>query len=226
MSENLIEFHAIEKDWIPAPFPAGKGLPQWYRDLARDVALSDLAGTMHTLKQCPPFLDAMTSGYIIPLTGDVNFDLNESGVLTFDSPNGDAGTELHHPAQIAGSPWADSPVIKFINPWIVVTPPGYSTLFLPPLNHEPIPFRILAGVVDTDTFYAQVNFPAVCQMPRGTSQTLKRGIPLVQAIPFQRESWQHQTGHADARRLADFTRRISHNHHVYREQYQQRKTFG
>jgi hypothetical protein len=226
MSDNVIEFHAVEKDWIPAPFLASRALPQWFRDQPGDVELPEAAGTMHTVKQCPPFLDAMTTGYIIPLAGDVNFTRDQSGALAFDCPDGDTTIELHHPAQLAGSPWADSPVIKFINPWIIVTPPGYSTLYLPPLNHEPNGFQILAGVVDTDTFYAHVNFPAVCLLPRGSNLTLKRGTPLVQVIPFKRETWRHETGHADARRLVDFTRQISHNHHVYREEYQQRKTFG
>jgi hypothetical protein len=225
MNDNVIEFHAVEKDWIPAPFAASKGLPQWYRELAGDVQLPGVAGTMHTVKQCPPFLDAMSAGYIIPLSGDVNFARDEAGVLTFECPNGDASVELHHPAQVAGSPWGDLPVIKFINPWVVVTPAGYSTLFLPPVNREFGPFEILAGVVDTDTLYTQVNFPAVCRMEKGLKFSMKRGMPLVQVIPFKRETWRAEVGHADARRLAEFTRRISHSHHVYREEFYQRKTF-
>jgi hypothetical protein len=226
MNENLIEFHAVEKDLIPAPFPATRGLPKWYREMAGDMQVPGVAGTMHTVKQCPPFLDAMSAGYIIPLSGDINFSRDDGGALAFDCPGGDAAVELHHPAQAAGSPWADLPVIKFINPWIVVTPAGYSTLFLHPVNQEAGAFDVLAGVVDTDTFYAHVNFPAVCRMEKGSQYSMKRGMPLVQAIPFKRESWRAETGHADAQRLAEFTREISHSHHVYREQFHQRKVFG
>jgi hypothetical protein len=226
MTDNSIEFHAIEKDWIPAPYPAGKALPEWYRNLEGDVHLPGVPGTLHTVKQCPPFLDAMASGYIIPLCGDVNFAMDEAGKLTLECPNGDTNVETHHPAQVAGSPWGDAPVIKFLNPWIIVTPPGYSTLFLPPLNQEANAFRVLAGVVDTDTFYSQVNFPAVCLMERRSTFVMKRQTPLAQVIPFKREAWRAQIGHADARRLAEYTRSISHSHHVYREQYHQRKAFG
>jgi hypothetical protein len=134
--------------------------------------------------------------------------------------------ETHHPAQVAGSPWENAAVIKFINPWIVVTPAGYSTLFVAPLNSEAIPFRVLAGVVDTDSFYAPVNFPAVCELGRGGSCLLKRGTPLVQAIPFKREQWRSEIGRADADRLEKLSREMTHSHHVYREQHHQKKAFG
>jgi hypothetical protein len=226
MDPNLIKFHAVDKDILPPPYPAVRALPEWLKQMAGDVVVPETRGTMHTVKQCPPFLDAMMSGYILPLCGDVHFSMSDGGELTFDCPNGDTSVETHHPAQVAGSPWGDSPVVKFLNPWIVVTPAGYSTLFVPPMNHEPIPFRILAGVVDTDAFYAPINFPAVCEMKRGSDCVLRRATPLVQAIPFKRDQWQSGVGHADAARLEEFSRDISHSHHVYREQYHQKKVFG
>jgi hypothetical protein len=226
MDAQLIQFHAIEKDILPAPYPAIRALPDWLKQMAGGAQVPGMRGTMHTVKQCPPFLDAMMGGYILPLSGDVHFSLNETGELTFDCPNGDNSVETHHPAQVAGSPWAEAAVIKFMNPWIVVTPAGYSTLFLPPMNQEPIPFRILAGIVETDTFYQPVNFPAVCEMKPGSSTVLRRNTPLVQAIPFKRDQWGSRIHHADAERLEAFSREITQSHHVYREQYHQRKTFG
>jgi hypothetical protein len=225
MEIPLIQFHAVEKDWIPAPYPALNAVPDWYKALNGKVQLPGVRGTLHTVKHCPPFLDAMSAGYIIPLCGDVHFALDSAGQLTFDCPNGDTTIETHHPLQVSGSPWADAPVIKFVNPWIIVTPPGYSTLFLPPLNQAEIPFKILAGVVDTDTFYSKVNFPAVCLVARGSTCVLKRETPLVQVVPFKREAWQSQVGHADAQRLRESARDISHSHHVYREQFHRKKAF-
>jgi hypothetical protein len=225
MSDLRVEFHSVDKDLVPAPYPAVRGLSEWYQKLPGKIEVPGLTGSMRTVKQCPPFLDAMMTGYIIPLSGDVHFALDSAGVLTFNCPNGDATVEAHHPAQAAGSPWAHQPVIKFMNPWILVTPPGYSTLFLQPLNHERIPFEVFSGIVDTDTFYSQVNFPSACLMSPGTSCVLTRGTPLVQAIPFRREAWTSQVGRADAQRLADYSRSFTHAHHVYREQHHQRKSF-
>jgi hypothetical protein len=225
MDDNLIQFHAVEKDWAPEPIPATKALPDWYRNLAGKVQVPGTRGTVHTAKQCLPLLDAMTSGYVLPLSGDVHFTLDESGQLTWECPNGDIHIERHNSAQVLGSPWADLPVIKFANPWVIVTPPGYSVLFVPPLNHEPIPFRVLSGLVDTDTFYEQVNFPSVCMMARGTSCVLKRGTPLAQVIPIKREPWRSQIGHADAQKLREMRHSMMHNHHVYRELYHHKKAF-
>ena len=40
-------------------------------------------------------------------------------------------------------------VLKFVNPWVVKTPPGYSALFVPPLNRIETPFTFFSGVVET-----------------------------------------------------------------------------
>jgi hypothetical protein len=46
-----------------------------------------------------------------------------------------------------------------------------------------------AGVVETDTWYRPVHFPALCTMRPGTQVKLDKGTPLAQAIPFKREAW-------------------------------------
>jgi hypothetical protein len=225
MDDIRIEFHAIDKDILPAPYPAVRGLPAWYKAMPGDADVSDLGGNLHTVKQCPPFLDAMGAGYILPLSGELRFATDDAGALTWESPHGDASIETHHPAQIAGSPWADQVVIKFINPWIIVTPPGYSTLFVAPLNQESGAFEILSGLVETDGLYAPVHFPAVCRMARGSAITLPRAMPLVQAIPFKRDAWHMQIGHADAKRLQEFSQDITHMPHIYRERIHEKKRY-
>jgi hypothetical protein len=224
MPENFIEFHAINKEWYPAPYPAVKSLPEWYKNLPADVSLPGMPD-LGTAKQCRPFLDAMAFGYIIPLSGDVHFSTDAEGKVAFDCPNGDVSMETHLGAQVDGSPWDKGPVVKFINPWLVVTPPGYSTLFAPPLNRAPIPFNIFTGVVETDTFYAEIHFPAACLLPPGTGCSLPRGMPLVQAIPFKREDWRHETTHADARRLEETRLAMAHSRHLYREEHRQPKKY-
>jgi hypothetical protein len=225
MPEQLIQFHAIDKDWLPAPYPAARALPEWYKNLPADVQAPDLRGNLGTVKQCRPFQDAMALGYIIPLSGDVHFTMDEEGKLTFDCPNGDVSIETHHPGPVMGSDWEKTPLVKFINPWVVTTPPGYSTLFLPPLNRPGVPFEVVAGVVETDTFYAEVHLPAACLMQPGTTCVLKRATPLVQAIPFKREDWGHEVSHADAEQLAETALRIAHSRHLYREEYRQGKNY-
>ena len=50
------------------------------------------------------------------------------------------------------------PFHKILNPWVIETPPGYSCLFLPPLNNADNRFSIIPGIVDTDTFENEINF--------------------------------------------------------------------
>ena len=82
-------------------------------------------------------------------------------------------------------------VNKFLNPWKIKTPPGYSCLFLPPLNNADERFSIIPAIVDTDTFEMHINFPFIVngdKFPVLDTQ-LKKGSPYVQVLPFKRDSW-------------------------------------
>jgi hypothetical protein len=81
---------------------------------------------------------------------------------------------------------------KFINPWSIQTPKGYSVLFTTPM-HRDLPFQILPGIVDTDRYAAQINFPFFLKDPNWTG-TIPAGTPIVQIIPFKRESWKKSIG--------------------------------
>jgi hypothetical protein len=75
-----------------------------------------------------------------------------------------------------------------INPmWMTKTPPGYSTLFTSPMHQGHLPIKAVEAVVDTDnfltaglnSFFLQKDFEGI----------IKQGTPIIQAIPFKRESW-------------------------------------
>jgi hypothetical protein len=81
---------------------------------------------------------------------------------------------------------------KWINPWSIKTPPGYSTMFVQPWHRESI-FTILPGIVDTDTYTPPVNFPFVLN-DVSWSGLIPAGTPIAQVIPFKREVWEMQMG--------------------------------
>jgi hypothetical protein len=61
---------ALADDLI-RPIPTRRALPDWLRTTPA-TAFSDAHGQeVCTLKQCPPFVDAMSFGFIIPLPCDV-----------------------------------------------------------------------------------------------------------------------------------------------------------
>jgi len=81
---------------------------------------------------------------------------------------------------------------KWINPWAIQTPPGYSVAFVQPWHRESV-FTIMPGVVDTDTYTSPVNFPFVLNDTKWQG-LIPAGTPIAQVIPFKREEWQMDIG--------------------------------
>jgi hypothetical protein len=75
----------------------------------------------------------------------------------------------------------------------MTTPPGYSTLFVPPMHNPNNIFTILEGFVDTDTYKSPVNFPFVLNDINWRG-IIPAGTPIAQAIPIKRSSWKHRIG--------------------------------
>ena len=51
----------------PPPTLAGQGLPGWLKAMPMQAYSPVVAAQDDTVKRCPPFVDAMTSGFLIPL---------------------------------------------------------------------------------------------------------------------------------------------------------------
>ena len=185
---------------IDKPCDAVKALPTWFKSLKPFRNSHPSSGTVKT---CVPFLDASRMGYIIPLWCDVYVRASE-GSLNVEFPEGfPQSTTLgrHDPEQIYGHPLMNKPYgdvpLKWINPWLIETTEGYSCLITSPLNHLETRFKILDGVVDTDTYYNQINFPFLWTAGDGEF-LLKKGTPLAHVIPFKREEFKSSTGEIDA----------------------------
>ena len=59
------------------------------------------------------------------------------------------------------------------------------------MNNHDDRFSIIPGIVDTDTYNIEINFPFVVNGDKYPSlrSLIKRGTPIVQVIPFKREQW-------------------------------------
>lgn len=185
-----VQFFAekVHIDAFPHPRPAGKCIPHFFRKLKPQ---SDPHPKSGTVKRCVPFIDTLTHGYIIPLWSDV-YVRAFNGDITIDFPENlpmQSSLSPHGYVQIKDHPLANEPYgnipIKWHNPWGVKTPKGWSCLFTAPLNHLETRFKILDGIVDTDTYYNQVNFPFIWTGGEGEF-LIPKGTPLVQVIPYKR----------------------------------------
>ena len=70
------------KDVLPRPIPAVQGLPDWFKTMPQRAFSDTLQVEQMTVKRCPPFIDAMTQGFLIPLATDLRV---EDGLFTWES---------------------------------------------------------------------------------------------------------------------------------------------
>lgn len=174
---------------IPAPVCAKTALPDWFRKLPPvDAAHVSPTNSGLTVKRCMPFLDAMAAGWVIGLAANVRMEISGGGKTVDCGWDFDRTLVSNHAShQVAGNPREPLPPCKFHNYWTIRTPPGWSCLFVPPLNRPNGVFEIVAGVVDTDTYQSEIHFPFFATGEDGL-HVLERGTPIVQVIPFRRET--------------------------------------
>jgi hypothetical protein len=215
-----IEFHvtAAVLSQIPHPYPAARHIPDWFKNMPAD---HDCGGT---LKRCPPFLTAMAAGYIIPAPADAQFKMSPDGVLSAYGTISFFST--HFPQQYAGAPFTNKRVVKFHNPWIIVTPPEYVCLITAPINRFEIPFLPLTGIVETGAYYKEVQLPMACLMEPGQTFDLPRGAPMVQVIPMRREAWTSRTASLDPAHREEQQLLFNANPHTYKDRFWQKMQFS
>jgi hypothetical protein len=180
---------------IEQPQPASKFIPDWYKNMESYIGgnkkPSGDGGTKTTIKRCMPVFDAITAGYIITSPADVYVSIkNEQQYFEWSS----LGLIQFHPIEQAPEHPNRKPHAypKWMNPWAIKTPKGYSVLFTQPMHRESV-FNILPGIVDTDTYTAPVNFPMVINDPNFEG-LIPKGTPIAQVIPFKREDWRMEIG--------------------------------
>jgi hypothetical protein len=214
---------------LPPPVPAALGLPGWFKAMPSQAfnAVNSVMGD--TIKRCPPFVDAMTHGFLIPLICDLRV---ENGEFTWDNdlPPGGAVNFVRSPigfhdaSQVVGTPLfeEDCFVIKFHNLWTIEAPEGYSLLFTHPVNRFDLPFTTLTGLVDSDQYRDNwIHFPAHWHDKNFTG-VLPKGTPVAQCVPVKRENWAVRTTTftpEETQRAHDLVNAIYAETGVYRRLY-------
>jgi len=180
-------------DLLPAPVPASQALPDWLRSMPAKAYSDTHERSIRTVKQCPPFVDAMAYGFIIRLPCDVRV---ERGVFAWDwdlpplTVDGQPHSPLsfHAPAQVEGTPLhaPAAALIKFNSFWTIELEAGWSLYATHPVNRNDLPFRLLTGLVDADRFNdAGINFPAAWT-DRDFCGVLEKGTPIAQCFAVPR----------------------------------------
>lgn len=180
-------------DRLERPVAARETLPGWLRAMPAQAFSHVHGAEVRTVKQCPPFVDAMGHGFVIPLPCDI---VVRDGILSWDWDLPPLSVEAHPrspisfhvPAQVSGTPFhrEDRAIVKFNSFWTIELEAGYSLFATHPVNREDLPFRLLTGMVDSDRFTdVGILFPAVWIDP-GFEGVLPRGTPVAQCFPVAR----------------------------------------
>ena len=144
-----IEFVAINKfgyDTQIKPYPASQNIPEWWKkeepysidhnNPTGKKILINYGTSNATFKKCTPMLDAITSGYIIPLWADVQVRQERDGNPSINwitktnvfSPHGESSERVQPPTGYSNN------VFKYLNTWMPKTPKGYSVLVTAPFG--------------------------------------------------------------------------------------------
>lgn len=184
------------------PKKASEFLPEWYKELYSyqgtegKKVLGKNFEVSSSIKRCVPVFDALTSGYIISTYCDIVVRRNDEGDIIYVSPE-ESVISAHPISQAPSHPYMNNhPYPKWINPWSIKTPKGYSLLFIPPVHGSNKYFQILEGIVDTDKYNNPVNFPFVLK-DINFEGLIPAGTPVAQIIPIKRSAWKMEFGNKE-----------------------------
>ena len=174
--------------------PSRTDIPKWYKDTPRylsELPVKDARKFIKSYKACPPFLEAMTVGYLITTSYDLVVAINEFGNPDISWLEGnkiigvrDKSLQVNFP-----TPYGHHDVhFLWMTPASLVVPRGYSILLTQPLNRVELPFTTLSGVVDGGYALAKDGgFPFF--LKKDFEGVIPQGTPVLQAIPFKNEHW-------------------------------------
>ena len=212
---KIIEFIPMDSNYkkdLHEIVPSSKTIPNWYKKITPNIENAEhykldnvnFAVTNQTVKSCPPFLDAMITGYMYTLPFDVELTFREDGFHEFRWRISVEGVTTHHPLQFPNIKNSEAEnnknIFKWFSPFGIKTPPGYSVFFTHPTNRFDLPFRTFSGVVETDIYHNAVQFPFIITAELSKKKPIiiiERGTPLVQFFPFKREEWQSEFSEYD-----------------------------
>lgn len=199
--------HEVEKEFLPRPAEAI--LPDWYVQMQAYGGFGphheDQVGIKRvlkgngepnaTIKKCVPVHDAITAGYILVTAGDIWVEMPAHENDQIYTTRGWFKVSHHANGQADKHPKVHEAkaIPKILNPWMIKTPPGYSSLIMPPMHNSNGYFECLPAVVDTDTYVSEINLPFNLIDPNFVG-LIPAGTPMVQVIPFKRDSWEMKIG--------------------------------
>lgn len=228
VARNKFIFEACEP-----PKPAKNFMPDWYKDIPshhskKPSFVSETGNTNSTVKNCMPFFDSLTTGYIMSTPCDIiveaSFDKKTARAHANEMFDliGERGVPGKHsmpaPDDYYQFEWT------WQTHWEAHTPDGYSCLYTHPINHPELPFYTVSGIMDTDKWYLTGNHPFYIK--KGFEGVIPMGTPMMSILPFKRNNWKASARPVDEMESAVLNSRVRrHAHSGYKKEMWSRKDY-
>jgi hypothetical protein len=174
---------------IPEPTPATREIPQWYSDTpmirgggTRRTHPSDEV----TVRGCIPFLEGMTTGWVMKTPTDIYITRESKGTLSVVTPTD--RTVVQSRDMVQGMELGPTDFLLSINTfWSIKTSPGYLTYNLPLLNKFDSRFRTMSGLIESDS-YQDTHKVELLWREDSPEGHIPAGTPISQVITVDKDS--------------------------------------
>lgn len=195
LDKPILQYESLLEEYPNIVSPAKANIPEWYKKIPKwkDNEIFSKNNTFNsTVKQCMPFLETLTAGYVVKLPIDL-YVKNHDGIPFLAWKGGDL--DRYTPSWREGI--SDSSIVppecfpleytwKFNCSFKV--PEQYSMLITHPLNRNDLPFRTVSGIVDGN-FALQPDGNLPFYIKRNFEGIIPQGTPIAQVIPFYNQDW-------------------------------------
>jgi len=193
-----IEFTTYDKETVEnwRPVLAKKIQPDWWKTMKVQESVRGVKS--QTIRSCPAMDDWLKTGWILCANRDMEvkvgdgttFSLAQEPLQYFSSPTHPAGQVANSFEYLPSDSAPTRGAFKMKNPWNIITPEGYSCLYLDPFLFQNKHFATWQGIIDTDSFNVNMDNSQIIFYPRTDKNfIIKEGTPLCQIVPYRREDW-------------------------------------
>ena len=192
MKKQTLKYDVVTPAYPEVLKPSKSVIPQWYKDTKQWATVDGNVDQNFepTYKQCVPFMDSLTTGYVLTTPQDLIVQQvdNKSRIIW-------KKTVFNVPLKVRESqfytgpipPGCDSQHFTWTLPLAMELPKGYSLMFTHPLNRYDLPFITLSSIIDADFALYAGEVPFFIK--EGFEGEIPQGTPFAQIIPFKREPW-------------------------------------
>lgn len=195
LKNPIIQYEPLLEIYPDIVSPTKTVIPEWYKKIStwKNNEIFSKENTFgSTVKQCLPFLESLTIGYVVKLPVDMYVKSHDG--IPFISWKG-VTVDQYMPS------WRDEiSDLNIVPPecfpleytWkfncSFKVPKQYSMLITHPLNRNDLPFRTTSGIVDGN-FALQSDGNLPFYIKRNFEGIIPQGTPIAQIIPFYNQNW-------------------------------------